>query len=101
MNDEVRAEVRALVDAGPIRSEGSATEESVGEVEDMINAISSPVSDREVHELLKAFGEDDCFGLSWTLLRLIETAPGALSAEYPELSSPWVVLLRRRVQVRT
>jgi hypothetical protein len=34
-----------------------------------------PVTDEEVCELVKLFGPDDCFGLAWTLLHSIETAP--------------------------
>ena len=45
------------------------------------------------------FGPDDCYGLAWTLLHLIETAPGALTARYGQNSeNSWVQLLNARVE---
>lgn len=58
---------------------------------------SSPT--RPACPLLAGFGPDDCYGLAWTLLHLIETAPGAQTAEYPaDSDNPWVQQLRRRVE---
>ncbi|MFC9692916.1 hypothetical protein ACFTSF_30480 [Kribbella sp. NPDC056951] len=59
----------------------------------------APVTDEETQQLTLAFGDDDCFGVAWSLLHLIETAPGAQTAVYslrPE--NMWVQLLNARVE---
>ena len=51
-----------------------------------------PVTDDEAALLIRCFGPDDCFGLAWTLLHLIETAPGRLplKAEPSPAENEWV-----------
>jgi hypothetical protein len=45
------------------------------------------------------FGDDDCFGLAWTLLHLIESTPGwPLPAALPDLRNEWVRRLRERAK---
>ena len=47
--------------------------------------------------LISLFGPDNCFGLSWTLLYLIETAPNALTADYSaNVDNGWVQLMKRQ-----
>jgi hypothetical protein len=77
--------------------DSSADEEVIAQHEDLLHWISTPVSDEEAVILARLFGPDDCYGLAWTLLHLIETAPGwpiasALSAS----DNPWIATLRRR-----
>ncbi|MFJ9034903.1 hypothetical protein ACIRQP_42210 [Streptomyces sp. NPDC102274] len=86
-----------LINAGVFPSE-EATEEEVTEKQHLLERISQPVSNEEAHALAKVFGTDDCFGLSWTLLHLIETAPDAQSAHYSVgEANVWVDLLNSRV----
>jgi hypothetical protein len=43
------------------------------------------------------FGPDDCFGLGWTLLHLIETAPGwPIKAVLDGSQGEWIDRLRER-----
>lgn len=93
----IRPEVYDLVSAGPFPSE-EASEEEIANTQRLLERIAAPVSDEEAQALTMVFGPDDCFGLSWTLLHLIETAPSAQSAYYPRNSdNPWVELLAARV----
>ena len=72
----VRKEVAELLSMGPLPASDVATEEDLNRREAALKAISRPVSDEEALVLMSAFGTDECFGLAWTLLHLIETAPG-------------------------
>ena len=93
----IRREVRELVDAGVLPTEDA----SIGEVENaerLPHGVVAPVSDEEAQALAKLFGPDNCFGLSWTLLHLIESAPNARNAHYTEnIDNVWVALLNSRV----
>ncbi|SES47805.1 hypothetical protein [Actinokineospora terrae] len=94
----LRPQVRDLVDAGPFPDE-DADEESFERVERLLDRITKPVTDEEAQALATVFGPDDCYGMSWTLLHLIETAPGARTARYPaHPENPWRELLNNRVQ---
>lgn len=94
----MRSEVRDLLDAGSLPSE-DAPEGEIERFERLIGRIHVSVTDVEACALISSFGVDNCYGLSWSLLHLIETAPGALTAEYPKDSkNPWVQLLRARVE---
>jgi hypothetical protein len=56
------------------------------------------LSDEEARILVGLFGPDDCFGLEWSLVGLVETAPGWLLADCNEnTDNEWIQLLRQRV----
>lgn len=73
-------------------------EEEVDRREGRLRAISGPVTPEEAAALATCFGPDDCYGVAWTLLHLIETAPGPV----PQLADPgpdagdWAEVLRTR-----
>jgi hypothetical protein len=93
----VRPEVRRFVDHGPLPSEDEATEEEVTARHSELAAIAKPVSAEEAAELLKGFGPDDAFGVAWTLLHLIETAPSSPVRTQPAIeANEWVRLLWHR-----
>ncbi|CAN5286182.1 hypothetical protein BH10PLA2_BH10PLA2_10810 [soil metagenome] len=63
--------------------------------------IQPPVSDEEARILIKLLpaDDDDCFGLAWSLIHLIETSPKwPLKDCLTEKSNPWIELLRIRLQ---
>lgn len=94
----VRRGVQELVDAGPVPSE-DADAEVIAEAERLLERVVAPVTDHEAQCLVLAFGDDDCYGLAWTLLHLIETAPGAQTAKYSvNGDNMWVTLLNARVE---
>jgi hypothetical protein len=90
----IRDEVREFHRFGPLPSEQDEAEdadERIQEAERLLHSIEPPLTDDEARLLVGSFGEDNCFGLAWTLLHLIETAPSPMvTAEPPEGSNPWV-----------
>ncbi len=95
----IRDEVRQLVALGPLPSESddSTPEEQLQRQQDLLESISSPVTDEEAKLLLRVFGDDDCFGLAWTLLHLVETAPHTpVESLPPESANEWI----RRIWAR-
>ena len=92
-----RPEVCDFLEAGPLPSEDEATEEQLATIQSRLERVPRPVTDDEAQLLATAFGPDDCYGLSWSLLHLIETAPGARHARYPPApADTWLQLLAAR-----
>ncbi|WP_133884177.1 hypothetical protein [Glycomyces sp. NRRL B-16210] len=71
-----------LVSSGPFPSEEGTVEE-IAWVQELLLRILPPITDEEARALLAVFGPDYCYGLSGTLVHLIETAPGIMSIELP------------------
>ncbi|GHJ49039.1 hypothetical protein Cs7R123_63810 [Catellatospora sp. TT07R-123] len=96
----VRDEVVAFCRLGGLPSEQDDSEdgdEAFEELERRLHAIAAPVTDEEAQLLVGCFGGDNCFGLAWTLLHLVESAPSPLVTSEPvEGSNEWRVLLWRR-----
>jgi hypothetical protein len=94
----IRQSVADFLAAGPLPDEDQSAE-AIQRSQDLLERIEAPVTDEEAAALLAGFGPDDCYGLAWTLLHLIETAPGAQTADYPaDSDNPWVHRLRQRVE---
>ena len=94
----MRQEVRDLVKMGPLPDE-DATEERISEYERLLHCISRPLSDEEATALIGLFGPDDCYGLAWTLLHLIETAPSWPIEEcLQDEDNQWIRRLRTGVE---
>ena len=65
--------------------------------QELITSINQPVDNEEAIVLLDLFGPDDCFGLAWTLVHLIETAPDwPLYDHLTNLNNEWIVRLKTR-----
>ena len=93
----VRPEVLAFVELGTLPSLENAVEASVERHQSLLSLIRTPVSVEEARCLVNAFGPDECFGLAWTLLHLIETAPAPVLEERPShTANGWVRLLWER-----
>jgi len=57
------------------------------------------VADEEAKLLVGVFGTDGCFGLGWTLLQLIETAPNwPETGDLENSANEWVQLLKGRAE---
>ena len=94
----MRPEVLRLVDRG---SMPPSTEdvERIREWQEALEDITAPVSDEEATALVELFPrtEDDCLGLAWSLLHLIETCPHwPLRALLQDMDKPWIAYLRQR-----
>lgn len=96
----MRQEVLDLVRFGSLPSEDSS-DKQINEAETLLSRLPKPLSDKEANALVGVFGPDDCHGLAWTLLHLIETAPSARTAScHRGDDSPWIRLLNDRVAAR-
>ena len=83
----VRDEVRRLADLGPLLAEDDDSEAGdrlIEAQEEALLAIERPLTDEEAVLLLTVFGSDDCYGMAWTLLHLVETSP----TPYPRTEPP-------------
>jgi len=93
----MRPEVLALAALGPLPAEQGALPARIAKHQAALQQVGPPVSDEEARAMLSLFGEDDCFGLAWSLLHLIETSPGwPLTDALTNTSNEWVARLRER-----
>lgn len=93
----MRAAVRKLLVLGPLPPESAATEEHIRQLEVALMEIQPPLTDAEAEGLVGQLGDDSCFGLAWTLVHLIETAPGwPLEVGLKASGTKWVSVLRER-----
>src|SRR3546814_10482130 len=91
----VRSEIFNLIDLGPLPSEaGSVTD--VARRQTLIQSIAPPLTLAEATALAGVLGPDNCFGLAWTVVHLIESAPGWSVEHVPSGSSPLLDTLRGR-----
>ncbi|MFE3682239.1 hypothetical protein ACFXPM_03245 [Streptomyces sp. NPDC059095] len=72
----MRPEVRVFVADGPLPDWDTDDDEEIDRRAKQIEAISRPVTVEEAHALATCFGPDDCYGVAWSLVHLIETGPG-------------------------
>lgn len=87
----MREQVRKLSELGPLPSSEVASPEQVPKYQLLIEQISRPLEDDEARALLDLFGPDDFFGLAWTVLHLIETAPKSpVTARPPASANEWI-----------
>ena len=97
MSEPIRDEVASFLAIAPLPPSRQADQEHLERLTELLMKISSPVSKEEAIRLATAFGPDECFGLAWTLIHLIESAPdGAPLDVIPESDNEWIMLLRER-----
>jgi hypothetical protein len=100
--DEVRSTVRKLAEHGPLANEREWIMDPLKHLENVIYSIIPPLNLPEAGALLVLFdreSEDDLYGLIWTIVALIETAPGWPPDSLGPLAKPdrpWYVILRDR-----
>ncbi|MEW2498423.1 hypothetical protein AB0942_33560 [Streptomyces nodosus] len=71
----MRPEVQAFIADGPLPG-WDGSEDEIDRRYEQLRAISRPVTAEEAQALAMCFGPDDCYGVAWTLVHLIETGPG-------------------------
>jgi hypothetical protein len=99
MGRKMQQVISALLGLGPLPSSEAATVPTMQAFEDQLSKVRTPITDEEASALVKLFGPDDCFGLAWTLLHLIETAPGwPVEVALDGLKGEWIVRLRERAE---
>ena len=97
MSTAMRPEINCLLLLGPLPSEDDATVDHLRMVEAELKSVTKPLTDDEARALVALFGPDNCFGIAWSYLHLIETAPGwPIADSLTNLENVWVVSLRER-----
>src|SRR5262245_59142223 len=100
----MRQMIAELVKLGPLPSEAQAEVEHLRRFEEILQEVvqdakQRPLTNEEAKALVSLFGPDDCFGGAWSLLHLIETAPGWPIEEcLQDTGREWVARLKRRVE---
>ena len=95
----IRSPVEELVAAGRLPSEADADAAVVQRMQALLARIEHPVTDDEATLLINVFGpaEDSCFGLAWSLVHAVESAPGwPVWHVISSADGPWATLLRQR-----
>ena len=93
----MRPEIKRLLLLGQLPSEDNASVDHLRLVESILKAVTKPLSDDEARALVSLFGPDGCYGVAWSFLHLIETAPGwPLLDCLVNLENEWVASLRDR-----
>lgn len=93
----IRTEVSELAKLGAFPSSKNVDLALIKRQQELLQHITSPISDAETRELIKLFGPDDYYGLAWTLLHLIEEAPNwPLVDCLASHSNEWIDLLKQR-----
>ena len=78
----MRPEIQALLADGPLPDE-DAEEEEIDRRVAQLDEIARPVTGEEAGALADCFGPDDCYGVAWTLLHMIETGPNPVFGVRP------------------
>ena len=91
--------VDELVKLGPLPSSVKADVAKLEKFQVLLTRIERPISNDDARALVNLFGPDDCFGLAWTLLHLIETAPGwPLDEVLEDSRNEWIARLKQRAK---
>ncbi len=102
--DVDRRQVKELAAYSPLASEGAYTMDTLEPIQTVLGQIIPPLTLREAQTLLPLLdreSEDDLYGLIWTLVALLETAPGWPPSELDSLATPerpWFEILGRRAR---
>lgn len=93
----IRHPVEDFVALGPLPA-SNASEETIANHRMRLARLERPVTDEEAAVLMRCFGPDDCYGLAWTLLHLVESAPGGAPIEQPpsQTENEWIKRLWAR-----
>ncbi|MCP3442085.1 hypothetical protein [Bradyrhizobium sp. CCGUVB14] len=93
--------IQRLVQLGPFPSSSLAKAPVLREQEALLAGVQTPVTKDEARALVRLFGPDDCFGLAWSLLYLVETSPDwPIDDVLDGLSGEWIERLRERGSCR-
>jgi len=93
----MRQEIIELIEHGTLPPSKGADVNWLKRHEELMNRVARPVTDEEACALAKLFGPDDCFGVAWSLVHLIETAPGwPLPSCLAASNNEWIRVLRNR-----
>ena len=93
----MQSSIEELIELGPLPNSVDPDVVTLEKIQTLVMKIEQPISDDEARALIKLFGPDDCFGLAWTLLHIIEAAPGwPLEDVLDDVGSEWIDRLKKR-----
>lgn len=93
----MQSAILALTKLGALPRCEDAHDDWLAKFQSYLLEIEQPVSNEDAAELAKLLGPDDCFGMAWTLVHAIETAPGwPLEEAISEANETWKNILRDR-----
>lgn len=96
---DIRPEILTLAALGTLPAEGEVDPQNILEIEKLYRSISRPVTDDEASVLVSLLGNDGCFGLAYSFVHLIETAPGwPIRSCLEDMSNEWIRELVARAQ---
>jgi len=89
--------VERLAQIGPLPSSSAATAPELRELKVLLGEVQTPITDDEAKALVRLFGPDDCLGIAWSLLHLIETSPSwPIEGALHGLNGEWIDTLKER-----
>lgn len=92
----MRQAISDLVEMGQFPHELDTSEEDLARREALVLKLEPPATEEEARALLVLLGEDSLFGLAWSLVSMIESAPGwPYWDELANTSEPWRSTLRQ------
>jgi hypothetical protein len=95
----VQNPVRKLIGLGRLPKSEDANPEFLEKFQEQLSSIEKPISDSEALELAKLLGPDDCYGLAWTIVHIIEDAPGwPIASAIVEVDVGWRRILTDRAK---
>jgi hypothetical protein len=94
-----RPAVRELISLGAFPDSSEVNLDVIRKQEKLLSEIEPPITKEEAYGLVQLFGTDDYFGAAWTLLHLIETAPGwPIASCLTNVQNEWIALLKRSAE---
>ena len=94
---DVQDAVAVLASLGPMPAAEQASDHIIGKWESALLSLKTPISSNDAKVLVGLFGTDDCFGLAWTMIHALETAPEwPIWDLLPASGGDWIQLLRHR-----
>jgi hypothetical protein len=95
--DSIQPPIKRLLKLGVLPPESNCDPQHLNEWQATLEAVATPVSRSEAKVLCSLFGEDDCFGLAWSLLHKVETNEELSEDDlYAMQRNEWIDLLIRR-----
>lgn len=95
----MQVSIRNLADLGRLPSADEVDPSFLEKFQGLLSTIQRPVTDQEAQTLVGLLGPDDCYGLAWTLVHIIEEAPGwPLSEAISKANGEWSEVLAARAK---
>lgn len=95
----MQASIKNLANLGRLPSADEADPDFLEKFQNLLSIIQRPVTDQEAQTLVGLLGPDDCHGLAWALVHIIEEAPGwPLSEAISKANGEWAEVLSGRAK---